>query len=756
MDNTTHLQSEDKKVSSEMDDLQKEDQVEVFYEVQSSDNDDLQIEGEVLQQVELLNENDLHSEGKVPSAVQSSTSNDHEREDQGQVPSAIQSLNKNDLHSEGKVSSAIESLDNSDFQQEDKGELQSEMPSLNNKIISEEKAVEPIFDGTEVPEPEATGVSSTRSSDLEPEAQGYAWPDKAVALKNFVREKSVVAVSTVIRRLSGKKDEDEQNYPESEEKNDNSTSSLKDEQDVDPDIQPKEVSQKSAERSTWNPLSFIKIGRDFDTDNRVELGETARTEDSFQTPAFKGRILLYTRLGCQESREARLFLHQRQLKYVEINIDVYPIRKLELEKFTRSSAVPYVFFNEHPVGGLRDLKELDESGKLKEKINDLIDEEPSSEAPVPPLSGEDDESCSGVIDELASIVKKMRESITVKDRFYRMRRFSYCFVGSEAVDFLAEDQYLERKEAIEFGRKLASKQFFGHVLEENVFEDGNHFYRFLDHDPVVSSQCYNIPRGILDVKPKPIIDIASRLRFLSLAIFEAYASEDGRHVDYRSIHGSEEFARYLRVVEELQRAEMLEMSREEKLAFFINLYNMMAIHAILMWGYPVGPLERRKMLGDFKYVIGGYTYSLSAIQNGILRCNQRPPYNLVKPFGVKDQRTKIALPYLEPLIHFALVSGNRSGPALRCFSPSNIDKELMEAARNFLRNGGVTVDPEAKVASVSKILRWYSADFGKNEVEVLKHAANYLEPAMSEELLELLANTQLKVVYQPYDWGVNC
>lgn len=80
-------------------------------------------------------------------------------------------------------------------------------------------------------------------------------------------------------------------------------------------------------------------------------------------------------------------------------------------------------------------------------------------------------------------------------------------------------------------------------VSENLFEDSNDLYRFLDHEPVVSSQCYNIPRGIIDVKPKPISEIASRLRLLVSAILEAYTSEDGRHVDYRSIHGSEEYAR---------------------------------------------------------------------------------------------------------------------------------------------------------------------------------------------------------------------
>lgn len=99
--------------------------------------------------------------------------------------------------------------------------------------------------------------------------------------------------------------------------------------------------------------------------------------------------------------------------------------------------------------------------------------------------------------------------------------------------------------------------------------------------------------------------------------------------------------RYLRIVEELQRVEIHDISREEKLAFFINLYNMMVIHAILMC-HPSGVLERIRLSGDFKYVIGGSAYSISAIQNGILRGNQRPPYNLLRPFGQKDKRTRVS------------------------------------------------------------------------------------------------------------------
>ncbi|XP_013606225.1 PREDICTED: uncharacterized protein LOC106313050 isoform X2 [Brassica oleracea var. oleracea] len=562
-----------------------------------------------------------------------------------------------------------------------------------------------------------------------------AWTEKAAAIKNFVRVKSEVAVQTVMRRLSGRMNDDNAVYDAR-------------------DVETKSVESPKTEgkSSIWNPLSYLKMMQN----NTVDKVEVKNVEEAELEPVvMKGRIILYTRLGCEECRECRLYLHGKRLKYVEINIDIYPSRKQDLEKIggSSSSDVPKVFFNEELVGSLKGIKELDESGELDEKIRHLIDEASPREAPLPPFSGEDDASSKGHVDELALIVQKMKLCI-VKDRFYKLRKFKNCFSGSDAVDFLSSDQCLERDEAIEVARKLASQLFFQHVLEENLFEDGNHLYRFLDDDHVVSSQCHNIPRGINEIKPRPIPEIASRLRLLYQAILEAYTSPDGKHVDYRSIHGSEEFARYLRIIQELHRVQLVDILREEKLAFFINLYNMMAIHAILVWGHPAGPLERTKMFGEFKYVIGGYTYSLSAIQHGIIRGNHRQPYHLAKPFNEKDKRSMVALPYAEPC-HFALVCGTRSGPPLRCFSPGEIDKELMEATRDFLRGGGLLVDLSSKVAYISKIFNWYAVDFGNGEKSVLKHASTYLEPQLSEALLDVLVDTQFRVVYQTYDWGLN-
>lgn len=95
------------------------------------------------------------------------------------------------------------------------------------------------------------------------------------------------------------------------------------------------------------------------------------------------------------------------------------------------------------------------------------------------------------------------------------------------------------------------------------------------------------------------------------------------------------------MVQELHRVNLFELSPDERLAFFLNLYNAMVIHAVIRVGRPQGVIERRSFSNDFQYIVGGYSYSLSTIENGILRNNRRPPYSLVKPFGTGDIRTEV-------------------------------------------------------------------------------------------------------------------
>lgn len=86
--------------------------------------------------------------------------------------------------------------------------------------------------------------------------------------------------------------------------------------------------------------------------------------------------------------------------------------------------------------------------------------------------------------EIDALVDQMRgpDGIEIKDRRYRLRTFSNCFVGNEAINWLMQYQKATREEAIRIGQILVEKGIFHHVTDEHTFEDGYLFYRFYEDE----------------------------------------------------------------------------------------------------------------------------------------------------------------------------------------------------------------------------------------------------------------------------------
>ena len=56
------------------------------------------------------------------------------------------------------------------------------------------------------------------------------------------------------------------------------------------------------------------------------------------------------------------------MSYEEINIDEVGISREELSKLTGGYSVPQIVLNGKPVGGLEKLIQINQSGKLKERL----------------------------------------------------------------------------------------------------------------------------------------------------------------------------------------------------------------------------------------------------------------------------------------------------------------------------------------------------------------------------------------------------
>ena len=105
------------------------------------------------------------------------------------------------------------------------------------------------------------------------------------------------------------------------------------------------------------------------------------------------------------------------------------------------------------------------------------------------------------------------------------------------------------------------------------------------------------------VGPPPLCPSLSILIlfFLSLCCLSPFSippppllpsSLPSQSVDYRGISQSRKFATYVRATAELKRVDLASLNREEKLAFFINIYNALVIHAFIIQGPPTSLWKR--------------------------------------------------------------------------------------------------------------------------------------------------------------------
>lgn len=70
-------------------------------------------------------------------------------------------------------------------------------------------------------------------------------------------------------------------------------------------------------------------------------------------------------------------------------------------------------------------------------------------------------------------------------------------------------------------------------------------------------------------------------------------SESGKTVDYKGMGASPLFTKFKKMATQLQRVDLENLSDDEKLAFFINIYNVLVIHATVeRGGMPTNDLQR--------------------------------------------------------------------------------------------------------------------------------------------------------------------
>jgi hypothetical protein len=262
------------------------------------------------------------------------------------------------------------------------------------------------------------------------------------------------------------------------------------------------------------------------------------------------------------------------------------------------------------------------------------------------------------------------------------------------------------------------------------------------------------PDGTMAAQP-----VAADMRRIVNALkAEAYDTARGR-VDYVHLCLSPAYAEYGQCARRLQSFDPAALgSREERLAFWINLYNALSVDAVIQLEVKRSVNEVPGFFWRAAYNVGGQRYCSFDIEYGLLRANAAHPAIPGPHFGVGDPRRRHSLERLDPRIHFALVCAARSCPPIAVYDATQIDEQLDMAAQVFVANGGAVVNRAAGEVRLSQIFQWYAPDFGGRPFALgdKRPLLEFIAPYLADEADRgYVRHGNPTVRFQPYDWSLN-
>ncbi|GAV68268.1 DUF547 domain-containing protein/Lzipper-MIP1 domain-containing protein [Cephalotus follicularis] len=200
------------------------------------------------------------------------------------------------------------------------------------------------------------------------------------------------------------------------------------------------------------------------------------------------------------------------------------------------------------------------------------------------------------------------------------------------------------------------------------------------------------------------------------------------------------------------------LTHEEKLAFWINIHNALAMHAYLAFGIPRNNVKRLFLLLKAAYNVGGHTISAETIQSSILGCRMSRPGQWLRlflssksRFKSGDERQGYAIEHSEPLLHFALCSGSHSDPAVRVYTPKRVLQELQTAKEEYIR-ATIGVRKDQKIL-LPKTVESFTKDTGMCSAGVLEMIQQSLPESVRKSIKKLQLGKSRKIIeWSPHNF----
>lgn len=209
--------------------------------------------------------------------------------------------------------------------------------------------------------------------------------------------------------------------------------------------------------------------------------------------------------------------------------------------------------------------------------------------------------------------------------------------------------------------------------------------------------------------------ICSELRKQDIGEYRYILNIDANSVNLnRKMNASFLIHRLKILLGKLSSAKLAGLTHQQKLAFWINIYNSCVMNAFIEHGIPETAEQVVSLMQKATINVGGHFLNAIMIEHFILRLPYHLKYTCSK--STKDNELKVrsvfGLEWSEPLVTFALSCGSWSSPAVRVYTASQVETQLETAKREYLQ-AAVGISATNKLI-IPKLLDWYLLDFAKD------------------------------------------
>lgn len=485
-----------------------------------------------------------------------------------------------------------------------------------------------------------------------------------------------------------------------------------------------------------------------------------------------GRITVFSRDDCCHCTRSAEKLRANSIPFVAISLSAYPEKRADMVSLSNCLTVPQVFFNDEYIGGADDLSAFLSKWESKEEALDYYKQEVESkpdpvdkrlEQPTTPpeiqrLPPPRDQKLSvvmpdGSLQSVLEVTEMLQKILPCENNRRVITEYKRSFHGSDAIRAFRRHfpgLLQSNQDACRFGDTLVAAKIIKRANENkatrnNAFEANNTLYRLTCHQSPHILNSFRI--WTERVEPDSMI-LLQRLRCLLGRVENALTNKEGL-VNYKNAQNIPDFAVFEEAVCELQGVDLGKMKRNMRMAFCINVYNLMIKYAFMKVGIGKTAMSRRDFFSKVKMNIGGDILSFNDIENGILRG---------KKFSSDDPRRRLALEETDCRIHFALNCGANGCPPVMNFTAGAIEEELRIVAQAFCEtDDNVRICSEKNTLYLSKIFFWYRSDFTSVNRSLSDQILSYLRGTRKEKLEGILNKSEkpITVKFMSYDWGTN-